>query len=111
MKNESRVVVGVDIGATKVAAGLVDANGKILVRNRTRMPTAGAPADGLAAVSTAIRGLFSGTFSQDQIRAIGICAPGPLNPETGVIINPPNLTIWHNYPLADEIRRLYSILV
>ena len=36
-----------------------------------------------------------------------MCAPGPLNPTTGVIINPPNLPAWHKYPLADEIRRLY----
>src|SRR6267143_1666265 len=109
MKNESRVVVGVDIGGTKVAAGLVDANGEIIVRNRTPMLTAGAPSNGLAAVSTAIRGLFSDASSQNQIEAIGICAPGPLNPHTGVIINPPNLTIWHNYPLAEEMRRLYNV--
>src|SRR5258708_18537238 len=109
MKNESRVVVGVDIGGTKVAAGLVDANGKILARNRTPMLTAGAPSNGLAAVSTAIRGLFSDASSQNQIEAIGICAPGPLNPHTGVIINPPNLTIWHNYPLAEEMRRVYNV--
>src|SRR6202165_5395296 len=111
MKNESRVVVGVDIGGTKVAAGLVDANGKILARNRTPMLTVGAPSNGLAAVSTAIRGLFSEASSQNQIEAIGICAPGPLNPQTGVIINPPNLTIWHNYPLAEEMRRLYNVHV
>src|SRR5258708_4569156 len=111
MKNESRVVVGVDIGGTKVAAGLVDANGEILARNRTPMITAGAPANGLAAVSTAIRGLFSDAASQNQIEAIGICAPGPLNPHTGVIINPPNLAIWHNYPLAEEMRRLYNVHV
>jgi hypothetical protein len=111
MKNESRVVVGVDIGGTKVAAGLVDANGEILTRNRTPMLTAGAPSNGLAAVSTAIRGLFSDAASQNQIEAIGICAPGPLNPHTGVIINPPNLAIWHNYPLAEEMRRLYNVHV
>src|SRR5260370_37992691 len=111
MKNESRLVVGVDIGGTKVAAGLVDANGKILVRNRTPMLTAGAPSNGLVAVSTAIRGLFSDAPSQNQIEAIGICAPGPLNPHTGVIINPPNLAIWHNYPLAEGLRQLYHVHV
>jgi len=111
MKNESRVVVRVDIGGTKVAAGLVDANGEILVRNRTPMLTDGAPSNGLVAVSTAISGLFSDASSQSQIEAIGICAPGPLNPRTGVIINPPNLTIWHNYPLAEEMRRLYNVHV
>ncbi len=109
MKNEPRVVVGVDIGGTKVAAGLVNAEGEILARNRTPMLTMGAPSNGLAAVSTAIRGLFNDATSQNQIAAIGICAPGPLNPKTGVIINPPNLTIWHNYPLAEEMRRVYKV--
>jgi glucokinase len=111
MKNETRVVVGVDIGGTKVAAGLVNEEGKILVRNRTPMLTMGAASNGLVAVSTAIRGLFTDESAQDQISAIGICAPGPLNPTTGVIINPPNLPIWHNYPLADEMRRLYNVPV
>jgi glucokinase len=111
MNNGSPVVVGVDIGGTKVAAGLVNAEGKILARNRTPMLTTGAPSNGLAAVSTAIRGLFPDVPSQNQIAAIGICAPGPLNPNTGVIINPPNLTIWNNYPLAEEMRRLHNVRV
>jgi glucokinase len=111
MKNESRIVVGVDIGGTKVAAGLVNAKGEILARNRTPMVTSGTPSDGLAAVSKAIRELFSDTVSHNQIGAIGVCAPGPLNPSTGTILNPPNLTIWHNYPLAEEMRRLYKVSV
>jgi glucokinase len=111
MKNESRIVVGVDIGGTKVAAGLVNAKGEILARNRTPMVTSGTPSDGLAAVSKAIRELFSDTVSHNQIGAIGVCAPGPLNRSTGTILNPPNLTIWHNYPLAEEMRRLYKVSV
>jgi len=111
MKNELRVVVGVDIGGTKVAAGLVNAEGEILVQNRTPMLTTGAPSNGLAAVSTAIEGLFLDASSQNQIAAIGICAPGPLDPRTGVIINPPNLPIWHNYPLSEEMRRVYNVAI
>src|ERR1700682_1419145 len=108
MKNESRIVVGVDIGGTKVAAGLVNADGEILAHNRTPMVTSGAPSDGLAAGSKAIGELFPDMASQNQIAAIGVCAPGPLNPDTGTILNPPNLIIWHNYPLAEEMRRLYK---
>jgi glucokinase len=111
MNREPRVVVGVDIGGTKVAAGLVNANGEILTRNKTPMLTSGPPSNGLEAVSKAIRGLFPEHSSQNQIAAIGICAPGPLNPSTGVIINPPNLAIWHNYPLADEMRRMFKVPV
>ena len=111
MKNEPRVVVGVDIGGTKVAAGLVNTEGEILAQNRTPMLTTGAPSNGLSAVSAAIQGLFPDASSQNQIAAIGICAPGPLDPKTGVIINPPNLPIWHNYPLAEEMRRVYNVPV
>lgn len=111
MPNDPHVVIGVDIGGTKVAAGLVNVEGEILARNKTPMLTTGEPSNGLAAVSTAIRGLFADASSQNQIAAIGICAPGPLNPQTGVIINPPNLAIWHNYPLAKEVRRLYQVPV
>jgi glucokinase len=75
------------------------------------MVATGPPSDGLAAVSKAISGLFADALLQNQITALGICAPGPLNPTTGVIINPPNLPIWHNYPLAEEMRRLYNVPV
>jgi glucokinase len=111
MKNEARIVVGVDVGGTKVAAGLVNAKGEVLARSKTPMLTEGPASNGLMAVSTAIRGLSPEAPSPHPIAAIGICAPGPLNPETGVIINPPNLTIWHNYPLAEQMRRTYNLPV
>jgi glucokinase len=75
------------------------------------MLTTGAPADGLEAVYGAIRGLFAGVSPPPQINGVGICAPGALDPKTGVIINPPNLPIWHNCPLAEEMRRLYNVPV
>src|ERR1700722_14849368 len=102
---QDHLIVGVDIGGTKVAAGLVDRNGKIQAQSRTAMVATDA-ARGLAAVSAAIEELCSRTGVEHQPHAIGICAPGPLNPRTGVIINPPNLPRWHNYPLGAEIRKL-----
>jgi glucokinase len=102
------LIVGVDIGGTKVAAGLVDHSGTILAQSRTAMVANDAPR-GLAAVAAAIEDLRSRAVSGAgfQPHAIGICAPGPLNPRTGVVINPPNLPGWHNFPLAEEIRKLY----
>jgi len=35
-----------------------------------------------------------------EVQAIGICAPGPLNPKTGVVLNPPNMPGWCDVPLA-----------
>ena len=104
---QTGLVVGVDVGGTKVAAGLVDSTGTI--HARSRKPMVANDADrGLAAVAEAIRELTSSGTSHYKIPAIGICAPGPLNPITGVIINPPNLPAWHNYPLATELARIYD---
>jgi glucokinase len=112
------LLVGVDIGGTKVAAGLLDRAGKIVAQSRMPM-VANDAARGLAAVAAAIEDLRSragsgsdshsapGSGGGFQPHAIGICAPGPLNPRTGVVINPPNLPGWHNFPLAEEMRKLY----
>jgi glucokinase len=106
--------IGVDVGGTKVAAGLVDSVGEIT--HQTRIPMAAADAAaGLAAVTSAIdsvraaadldRGLLG------LISGIGICAPGPLDPRTGVVINPPNLPGWRDFPLAALISKSYHLPV
>lgn len=101
--------IGVDVGGTKVAAGFVDAQGEIHQHTRVPMNSRGTAEEGLAAVTGAIDELLKlppGTNSAP--RRIGICAPGPLDPHTGVVLNPPNVTCWRNYPLAAQIARRYG---
>ena len=101
--------IGVDVGGTKVAAGFVDSHGEIHQHTRVPMNSRGTAEEGLAAVTGAIDELLKlapGTASAP--RRIGICAPGPLDPHTGVVLNPPNVTCWRNYPLAAEIARRYG---
>ncbi len=100
--------VGVDVGGTKVAAGLVSSAGEI--SHRMRLPMAAADADaGLAAVTSAIDSVRAAANANSELRdlisGIGICAPGPLDPRTGIVINPPNLPGWRNFPLADLISK------
>ena len=105
-------VIGVDVGGTKVAAGFVNSIGEIGAVTRVRMVSDAEAADGLNAVAGAIDYLFEmGREHQLMIRAIGICAPGPLDPNTGVVINPPNVPCWRDYPLAAEISRRYHLPV
>src|SRR5712691_6547818 len=114
MQFTDRHFVGVDVGGTKVAAGLVDSSGKITRQTRTPMVATDAVA-GLAAVTSAIGAVYSAPDLSPQLKnsisGIGICAPGPLNPQTGVVLNPPNLPGWRNFPLAAEISKAYSLPV
>jgi glucokinase len=104
-------VVGIDIGGTKIAAGLVDSEGNVIAGSRTPMVARGSAAEGLAAVESAIQSVLNQKNSSQLVRGIGICSPGPLDPDTGVVINPPNLPCWRNFPLAESIRSLYRVPV
>lgn len=106
------LVVGVDIGGTKVAAGLVNRDGEIKAQTRTPMVANGDAGDGLTAVVSASDALLaSDAKARKLIRGIGICVLGPLDPATGVVINPPNLPCRRNFPLASEIAKIYCVPV
>jgi glucokinase len=101
--------IGVDVGGTKVAAGFVDEHGEIHQHTRVPMNSRGTAEEGLAAVTNAIDELLTlAPQTSSASRRIGICAPGPLDPHAGIILNPPNVTCWRNYPLAAEIARRYG---
>ena len=105
-------VIGVDVGGTKVAAGFVNSAGEIGAVTKVRMVSDGQAEAGANAVAGAIDCLMDmGKKNQWAVGAIGICAPGPLDPHTGIIINPPNVPCWRNYPLAAEISRRYQLPV
>ena len=95
-----------DIGGTKVAAGLVDSNGEISSQVRERMIANSSAQEGLNAVFSAIARVLPDRAT--SVGGIGICAPGPLDPKNGVILNPPNLPCWRNFPLRESVQRHYS---
>jgi glucokinase len=109
MTGSTKGVLGVDIGGTKIAVGIVDRSGKILAQGRTPMVANGTPEAALDAVVSAIDSMLSP--SSVDIDGIGICAPGPLDPTSGIVLNPPNLPCWRNFPLAEKIRAKYSVPV
>jgi glucokinase len=102
--------LGVDIGGTKVAAGLVGAEGTILFQTRVAMHAHGSAVEGFAAVQSAIQAVFAWRpEARSSLTRIGICAPGPLDPVTGIILNPPNVPCWRNFPLAAEVQRVFGL--
>ncbi len=105
----SDLFVGVDIGGTKVAAGVVDAMGEISSFKRVPMISNSSAEDGLNAVLSAINQVLPKHAT--KIAGIGICAPGPLDPKAGVILNPPNVPCWRNFPLAASVQKMYRVPV
>lgn len=98
-----------DVGGTKIATGLVNAKG-CLVKSMI-VPTL-ADKDlktSLRQVFRSIENMIRAAGGKRNLRGIGICAPGPMNPKTGVILTPPNLPAWHNLPLARLVRDRFDL--
>jgi glucokinase len=106
------MTIGVDVGGTKVAAGLVDSTGAILRKARVPMVATADAATGFAAVKGAVEALLAEVpEARSAIKGIGICSPGPLDPRSGVVLNPPNLPCWRNFPLGAETERAFGVPV
>jgi glucokinase len=103
------VFIGVDIGGTKIAAGIVNVHGKIRDKIRAPMPSHASGEEAFEAV----RGVVDKLLPENQRHGprfyIGVSCPGPLNPQRGVIINPPNLPCWRDFPLAQRISETWSL--
>ncbi len=105
-------ILGVDIGGTKVAAGLVDAQGAILHRHRVTMVPDRDVQAGLEAVLAAANAETAEAEARGhKVIGIGISSPGPLDPRGGLVINPPNLPCWRNFLLAKEVSRITRLPV
>ena len=102
--------LGVDIGGTKVSAGIVDGCGEILSTAKGPMNTEGSSEDGVRAVKAVVDQVLMGNGAA-PIAGIGVSAPGPVNPVSGVVTHPVNLPCWRNFPLRSEMEKIYHLPV
>jgi glucokinase len=100
-----RHLIGIDVGGTKVAVAVGDDAGRLLARARRPTEASGRPADDVARLADDARRLVAEAgLSLAEIAAVGVTAPGPLDPERGVVLSPPNLHGWHDVPVVAQLR-------
>lgn len=105
-----QLIAGVDIGGTKIAGGLVNQKGR-LVGDTLTVPTRASEGikTSYGQVLRVIERLVRQAGGKDRLGGIGLCAPGPVNPWTGLVLNPPNLPGWINLPLAKRIEDRFGL--
>jgi glucokinase len=102
-------LIAVDLGGTRVRAARL--NSALEIEMRQEMLTE--DERGLEATLERIKEMIRAVWPQGGrvVEGIGISAPGPLNPLTGVVVAPPNLKGWHNVPLASILRDTFGVPV
>ena len=99
---EKPFVVGVDVGGTKIAAGVVDAQGR--VSGRVKKPTdISSPAMTLQSIVVAINAsLDAAGVKPELVGGVGLGIPGMVDPEKGIGLLSVNLG-WQDVPVKSEL--------
>ncbi len=99
-------IIGVDLGGTKVQAGLVK-GGEILDRKYRLIP---ADSENSEEIIDVISGVIAELFEKD-IAGIGIGVPSLVDREKGIIYHVQNIPSWQNVPLADILQERFQVPV
>lgn len=104
-------VVGVDLGGTKILAGVFDSKLNDIGRSKLSTKASRGPD---AVIKRIARCVCDAVDECDldirQVRAVGIGAPGAVDPESGKVIFGPNLD-WHDVPLRKELEKQLDLPV
>lgn len=104
-----KYIVGIDVGGTKVAGGLVTRKGRLSEPQVVPTHADKGFTKSYAQIAGLIGRLVRAAGGPENVGGVGICAPGPLNPKTGVVINPPNLPGWRNIELAKIVEKEFDL--
>jgi glucokinase len=92
------LALGLDLGGTKIAAGVVDFAGRLLSAVRIPTPAAGVRKDLSALFDAAHSAVASAKVAWKDVRALGVGIPGAFDPVTETVWAP-NLPGWSKTPL------------
>lgn len=99
------LTIGVDVGGTKIAAGLVDEAGRIVARERRE-----SPASDSAAIEDTIADLVRQISTGIEVAGVGVAAAGFVSADQSTVLFAPNLA-WRNEPLKSELERRLALPV
>ena len=97
--------IGVDIGGTKIAAGVVTPAGEVL--HQVRYPTAASKEQLLSSIAQAVTKLKDGA----EVGGICLAVPGTVLTAENTVINSPNLHAIEGIPLKDELEERTGLTV
>ncbi|MGV0737282.1 ROK family protein [Mycobacterium syngnathidarum] len=101
------LTLAVDIGGTKIAAGLVDSEGRLA--HRAQLPTPDGDAETVWAVVEKLLGEAMRT-ADGAATGVGVASAGPIDLPRGTI-TPINITEWQHFPIVQRVAEVTRLPV
>ena len=103
--------IGIDLGGTNIAIGLVDENGKIIAKDSTPTLAERGYKEIIKDMAMLSKKLIAeNNISEDEIQGVGIGCPGTVDPKAGVVLYSNNIKMTKT-PLVEEFRQYFDVNV
>jgi glucokinase len=99
-------ILAIDLGPSRLTAGLVDARGEVLVRDRLATPARNV----WPALTQLVRRVLAANPSGAAPGLVGVTCPGPIDRLTGSM-KPVGMPTWHDFPLRRELAEVTGLPV
>jgi len=111
--NKPKYALGIDIGGTKIAAGLVNAQGKIASYQTIPTQAARGGPSVLKRINQLIKPILNSARTKKQtVIGIGVDCPGAIDPIKGRPLAPtPHIPKWKGLPIKQELNRIFHLPV
>ena len=101
-----RYVLGADIGGSGIRIALADLSGKIIGRSQQAITSKGTPNEVITLTAAGVqRLLHEHEISRQKVLRFVAGAPGITDVSSGRVLSAPNLSAWHDVPLAERLHR------
>ena len=100
-------VLGLDVGGTRIKAGIVDPDGRLLDSEIVDTRAS----EGRDRVLKSMESLINRAIEKHRIRAVGMAVASPMDPERGILYYPPNLPGFGLFDLGSYMRERISVPV
>jgi glucokinase len=98
----SELILALDIGGTKIAAALVDGDGRLV--HRAQRPTPRADAEVIWSTVDALIGEALTAAAGHTVTGVGVGSAGPIDVTEGTV-SPINIAAWQGFPIVQRVAR------
>jgi glucokinase len=108
----SPYTIGIDLGGTKILAVVVDKKGHIVAEDKLKTKAKQGPVAVIERMAeTAHRVVRKAAVEWHDVLGVGVGAPGPMDPGSGIVYSPPNLPGWDEVPLGPRMSEALGVRV
>jgi glucokinase len=96
-------IAGIDIGGTKIAVALATTDGRVLSLSRFPTEVERGPHRIIERAVSEVRRMAE--ENEAHLLAVGVGCGGPLDRARGLILSPPNLPGWDEFPITELVEK------